>query len=767
MLIKSVKLHNIRSYLSQDVAIPEGTVLLSGDIGSGKSTILLAIEFALFGINKGLLSGEALLRNGKQSGFVELAFSFDGRDVVIRRSLKRVKDSVRQDEGFISVNGLKQFCTADEIKARVLEMLGYPKELLRKSKGLIYRFTVYTPQEDMKRILFEDPQARLDTLRRVFQIEKYKLVREGTAIVLQALRERRRELAARIEDLPQKQEQLSKISGDLAAIDARAKVLLPLIESSETSVSEKKAQLRALEEKSREISLLKSRFAALIAIFEEKRSLMALREKEVSSLKSEIALLQEGLSDNSSALSQLSFSLSRLKSFSDYLLGDIGAKKQLEGELASAEQLKSEAESELGRNEALKASAQQLLEKISALSSCPTCLQPVESGHKHSVSAEQESRIAGFAVNIASASGRKSSSLQRIISLRTRLVDIQSKEKIVAVLSSELKPYFELASVFNVSLHSQQVQQFGNQSQVLQQAMRPVLSVAEMQAELSILSSARKALDASRERTLLASEKEKVISLAERQVSSWKSELQALDSEKGILLASIERFGDVQAESAALHSELDRLVNDHTALMMQKAALEREIESLSAAAKSLAGEIARKESARKELESSSNLAFWLDEMFTGLVSVIERHVMMKVHQEFNVLFRDWFTMLMGTDSLSARIDEEFTPVVEQDGFDTPIENLSGGEKTSCALAYRLALNVVINNLVSTIRTKDLLILDEPTDGFSSEQLDKLRDVLMQMQLPQVIIVSHEDKIESFVQHVIRVQKEQHVSRVVA
>ena len=159
--------------------------------------------------------------------------------------------------------------------------------------------------------------------------------------------------------------------------------------------------------------------------------------------------------------------------------------------------------------------------------------------------------------------------------------------------------------------------------------------------------------------------------------------------------------------------------------------------------------------------------YWLEEMFINLVDVIERHVMLKVHQEFNELFRDWFAMLMGSETLTAKIDDDFTPVVEADGFEIPVENLSGGEKTSCALAYRLALNKVINNLVSTIRTKDLLILDEPTDGFSTEQLDKLRDVLAQLQLPQVIIVSHEELIESFVQHVIRVQKEQHVSKMVA
>ena len=58
------------------------------------------------------------------------------------------------------------------------------------------------------------------------------------------------------------------------------------------------------------------------------------------------------------------------------------------------------------------------------------------------------------------------------------------------------------------------------------------------------------------------------------------------------------------------------------------------------------------------------------------------------------------------------------------------------------------------------------MLDEPTDGFSSEQLDKVRDVLEQLNMKQVIIVSHESKIESFVENVIRVQKQESVSVVV-
>jgi len=73
---------------------------------------------------------------------------------------------------------------------------------------------------------------------------------------------------------------------------------------------------------------------------------------------------------------------------------------------------------------------------------------------------------------------------------------------------------------------------------------------------------------------------------------------------------------------------------------------------------------------------------------------------------------------------------------------------------------------VINDLITSVQTKDILILDEPTDGFSSEQLDKIRDVLEQLGSKQVIIVSHEQKIENYVEHVMHIQKSEHISRVI-
>ena len=97
MLLKSIKLNNIRSYLDQKIDFSLGSLLLSGDIGSGKSTILLAIEFALFGSKPSELPAASLLRHGKKEGSVVLNFEIDGKNIIVKRILKRGKNGIKQE----------------------------------------------------------------------------------------------------------------------------------------------------------------------------------------------------------------------------------------------------------------------------------------------------------------------------------------------------------------------------------------------------------------------------------------------------------------------------------------------------------------------------------------------------------------------------------------------------------------------------------------------------------------------------------------------
>jgi AAA domain len=88
---------DIRSYKEQTrIEIPPGRTLFQGDIGCGKSTILSAIEFALFGL--GDIDGGYLLRSGEKKGSVSLEFEVKGKSYQIHRSLLRRERNVVQDK---------------------------------------------------------------------------------------------------------------------------------------------------------------------------------------------------------------------------------------------------------------------------------------------------------------------------------------------------------------------------------------------------------------------------------------------------------------------------------------------------------------------------------------------------------------------------------------------------------------------------------------------------------------------------------------------
>ncbi len=95
MKIKKITLNNIRSYDHQEIEFLEGSTLLSGDIGSGKTSILLGIEFAFFGLQPGQ-RGSFLLRNGTNNGGVKIEFELEGKKILIERTLKRGK-TISQD----------------------------------------------------------------------------------------------------------------------------------------------------------------------------------------------------------------------------------------------------------------------------------------------------------------------------------------------------------------------------------------------------------------------------------------------------------------------------------------------------------------------------------------------------------------------------------------------------------------------------------------------------------------------------------------------
>ena len=687
MFLKSIKLHNIRSYENAEINFPIGSVLLAGDIGSGKSTILLAIEFAIFGAKKGELPAYTLLRHGKKESSVELRMQIDSRDVIIKRVLKRSNDDIRQEAGFVIVNGMKKDGTSEELRAIVLELLGYPKDLIKKGKDMIYRYTVYTPQEEMKQILYESKEIRLDTLRKVFNIDKYKRIKDNSGIIIKSLRERKRHFEGYIVDLDYKKRELEERRNEILEFDKRINEILPKIDEVKSIISEKKKSIENIESDIKELNALRKELSVAEANLSHKIEQNNRLNDEIRKLESQIGELKRDV--NAEKLSDIKVLLEKIK--------------EKEKETGEAEAKYKACIRKIKEIEVKIEHCNDTIKKVQSLDTCPLCEQKVDENHKHTIEAREKSKLNEF-LNQIKDYKEEESNLEKIKAALRKEIDMLVKE----------------------------------------------------QNHLNILKIKSENLNEK-----IKSQKEK-LNLKE----NIKKEIGLLNAKKSELNQKAEARSQTEEKYKAVKKEIDGLLPQERFLELEKRKYDTEKDSITRFILNIEKEISEKEKAKQKLASISQLINWIDELFVNLMSAMEKHVMINIHSQFNELFKNWFDILMEDESINVRVDEEFTPIIEQDGYETYIENLSGGEKTSVALSYRLALNKVINDIVADIKTKDIIMLDEPTDGFSSEQLDRVRDVLNQLNMNQIIIVSHESKIESFVENVIMVQKQEHISVVV-
>ena len=678
MKLRKITLKNIRSYKHQEVEFPEGSILLSGDIGSGKTSILLAIEFALFGLQPGQ-KGASLLRNGETSGGVVMELEIDGKNIIIERTIKKGK-TVSQDYCSVVIDGIKKEISVMELKSLILELLNYPPEFSKK-QNLLYKFTVYTPQEEMKEIILQDSETRINTLRHIFGIDKYKKILENASLLVLKVREEKKlkegvisSLEADKINLLEKENDLEMKYHNLSSVE---KEFFIKAEARKKVQEEKEKVQGKMDEKSKILGEIEK---AEIKIMNKKENI-SYNDRLINQLKMQIEEMED-----------VKFDISALKSLENEL--NLGKKEKEElnnRDLEVSSQLSS-LNLRNQENNSLKL-------KISHIDTCPTCLQKVDISYKNNV-------------------------------LRQVNSDIEENRKKMGFLEKEKKIIIEKKSEIDLKISNME-------RKIREQNLVKIKlqNLDDKQARMLEIQKTNGALDGE-------------ISILNKNIGIFQGSLADLNKFDGIFNEKIKEF--------------ELAVKQEKSAEIKVVELKKEIEVFSRQIEELRNRIKKTEEAKKQMDYLIGLENWISGKFVPLISFIEKNVMLKLKSEFSKLFREWFSILV-PENFNVRLDDDFTPIIEQHDYELDYSYMSGGERTAIALAYRLSLNQVINSLLSKIKTRDLVILDEPTDGFSSQQLDKMRDVLQQLNVKQLIIVSHEPKIESFVENIIRFKKVNGVS----
>jgi len=672
MIIRKLSLQNIRSYEELEIEFPKGSILLSGEIGSGKTSILLGIQFALFGLQPGQ-KGSSILRSGTNEAYARIEIEVGGEVINIERTIKKSKTgSITQEKNILTTRDERTEMSTSEIKTRVIELLSYPKEFAKKS-NLLYKFTVYTPQEEMKNIIEERQEVRLDTIRHIFGIDRYKRIKDNAGILMQKIKESVKIKEILIGELSLLKEKLQIETEHKIKLVRETNNLNLDLKDLETETENVKNKREEIEKKLDERRRIDSEVKRIEALIQGKKALEQRLKKEIINMQKETS-------------EEIDFSYERLKSVEEILKKHKDTLEEKNKEYMKINNQVSVLESQKERPLSLR-------EKVTSMESCPTCHQIVSKEHKEKIT-------------------------------KKTIYELEDIER-----ELEQKIIFK--------------------SQIIKEIEREKQLIKEYERDGDELKKNR--LKYEHQKTISTKIKSDafVLDRTTNEIISHEKEIEELKS---------KIIRDYQEEFNTINKEYEQKRNELRKIEIEFATKNKELEMVKKGLEELAEEISNKEKIKDQLIYLRQLQEWLQEKFLSMITITEKNVLSKIRTEFSSIFSSWFSMLVSPE-LTVRLDEDFTPIISNQDYEMDYSFLSGGERTAVALSYRLALNQVLNTMLSKIKTKDLVILDEPTDGFASEQIDKMRDLFTQLNAKQLILVSHEEKIEGFVDHVIKIKKD--------
>jgi exonuclease SbcC len=691
MKIEIVQLENIRSHIKSTVPFTRGFNCLVGGLGTGKSSVLYAVDFALFGEPIGR-SFEYLLREGADSAKVTVQFTQNGRTYKLIRALKRRGKGIGQDfeelklfEDETLLASMKTDAVAEQFKA----ITGLDKEL--------YREIVWVRQEHLKELLDATPRERQRRLDELFGLSDYETAWSNIAVYKRDYETEKRvyEKDPDVVGLEKLGDEYNRVTEEFTRLEIELQDALGKLAGAKKALEDADSKLKKLEEKKQRIEELKRKEAKVQANISSTADALTSLKQRIEGKKAIIDNLKQR---QSSLDSQVSAYKSTLEEAGVPANQPVEA---LRGQLAAFDDKLSSLKAEQEATMRNLQTDEKRTASLSTESRCPLCLQSLNDEYKNSLmqriqqeNVERQSTIKQLQVEIEKLQRTKVVANEAFSNLQTftaRAEDLKPR------LSEEEKNLGDLAT--EVEAKRQLEVELGGQLEALR------LEIGRF--EISDLEAAR----VQREQALT-------------QYYLLESELRIRENRKKDLLT---RLDETKERIDHAQEKLER---------MQK--ISRTAEVLSA------------------------------------IRDAYRSIQPKLRSEFVKVLRNFVQQvldgLVGGEAplLNVIVDETYTPYVKSEsGADREVSNLSGGERTLLAFAYRLGLGQLIMQS-RTGHGLSMLLLDEPTESLGREDgsIDRLAEAISRFKaIEQIIAVTHSEAFAEKAEHVIILEKEAGISKI--
>jgi exonuclease SbcC len=689
--VETIELENVRSHVKSKIEFQRGFNCLVGGVGCGKSSVLYAIDFALFGDPLGR-SYEYILREGADSSKVTLLFNHLGKNYTLTRGLRKRGKGVGQDleqlklyENSKVIAQVKSEAVSEQLKA----ITGLDKELFRE--------IVWVRQEQLKELLNMTPRERQRRLDELFGLSDYELAWTNLQGVQKEYEGEKKayERDPDIITVDKLRMQYDKTVQEFTNIEEQIEVLKKRHGEAQITLKEATARLQSLEELRKQTEELIRKEAQLKTNIENVEDNSARLADEIARRNTSIENLNEKLQSLENELKAHQDKLKKAGLNPDHSPEDLRKYVQ-----ALDEQLRSiGGEQEAARREIRE--AQRRISSLTTESKCPLCLQNLSEEYKTDLLAR---------LNKADGEGE-----QKLAELQKNFNELEQLRNLVS----------------NVALS---LQTLSPKTEDLK------TRAADERQELEKLSKEFE-------------EKQGLEKTLREQLNAIKKDIAKFD------LSQLETASKLRDQAFVEYSESKTRLETTETRKMDLAARMEEFKQ-------------RLDNAQEKIERMKRIEGLL-QIVTGVRDAY-RSIQPRMRREFVTIlqrmiqqFLDDLTGGVGP-TLIVKIDETYSPIVQgEEGFDREVTNLSGGERTLLAFAYRLGLG----QLIMQSRTGHglyTLILDEPTESLGREDgsIDRLAEAISRLKaIEQIIAVTHSEAFAEKAEHVIRVEKEMGASKV--
>ena len=236
-MITSVKLGNFLSHKDTELTFDNGVTVFIGDNGAGKSSVIDAMTFALFGkTTRG--DNEETIRDGENQAVTQIHFEVNGKTY---HAIKKTQGKTSSHQ-LLDGNSSPIAITADKTEEEIKKIIGMDYETLGIAS--------IVPQGELSQIIQSKNGRKLrDLIDKVIGTGKYSAAGDGLSVGITAFRG---DLREKYDNTDEDVDKIQREINDADQIISKSK---PEKEKLEEIVESFKEKIKKLQEKKEELSV--------------------------------------------------------------------------------------------------------------------------------------------------------------------------------------------------------------------------------------------------------------------------------------------------------------------------------------------------------------------------------------------------------------------------------------------------------------------------------------------------------------------------------